>query len=215
MASRALLYSFWRSSCSWRVRIALNLKEIPYDIKTINIGVGEHNRKDFLEVSPTAYVPALTIDGHTIVESVAICEYLEETRPQEPLLPQDAYERAKVRELCEIISSGIQPLQNASVINKLDENTGVEWAQHWIERGLNAVENILSTTAGKYCFGDEITLADCFLIPQVYNARRFEVDLEPYPTITRIDKELQGHPAFVPAHPTNQPDFPSDGPAFK
>jgi maleylacetoacetate isomerase len=115
---------------------------------------------------------ALQIDGHTLVESVAIMHYLDETRPQRPLLPQDFHKRAKVRELCEIISSGIQPLQNLIVLIHVGEEKKKEWAQHWITRGFRAVEKLLSTSAGKYCVGDEITLADCCLVPQVFNARR-------------------------------------------
>lgn len=170
-------------------------------------------------------------DGHTLVESLAIMHYLEETRPQRPLLPQDVLKRAKVREICEVLSlslsllkhflnpttfrsqviaSGIQPLQNLIVLIHVGEEKKKEWAQHWITRGFRAIEKLLSTSAGKFCVGDEVTLADCCLVPQVFNARRFHVDLRPYPIILRIDRELEGHPAFRAAHPSNQPDCPPE-----
>uniref|UniRef100_A0A182K9D5 GST C-terminal domain-containing protein n=1 Tax=Anopheles christyi TaxID=43041 RepID=A0A182K9D5_9DIPT len=130
--------------------------------------------------------------------------YLEETRPQRPLMPQDVLKRAKV------IASGVQPLQNLIVLIHVGEEKKKEWAQHWITRGFRAIEKLLSTSAGKFCVGDEITLADCCLVPQVFNARRFHVDLRPYPIILRIDRELEGHPAFRAAHPSNQPDCPPE-----
>lgn len=111
-------------------------------------------------------------DGHTLVESIAIMHYLEETRPQRPLLPQDVHKRCKVREICEVITSGIQPLQNLIVLIHVGEEKKKEWAQHWITRGFRAVEKLLSTSAGKFCVGDEISMADCCLVPQVFNARR-------------------------------------------
>lgn len=156
-------------------------------------------------------VPSLCIDGHTLVESLNIMHYLEETRPnQRPLMPQDCFKRAKVREICEVISSGIQPLQNLIVLIYVGEEKKKEWAQHWITRGFRAVEKLLSACAGKYCVGDEITLADCCLVPQVFNARRFHVDLRPFPIILRIDRELENHPAFRAAHPSSQPDCPPE-----
>lgn len=111
-------------------------------------------------------------DGHTLIESVAIMHYLEETRPQRPLLPQDVHKRAKTREVCEVITAGIQPLQNLIVLIHVGEEKKKEWAQHWITRGFRAIEKLLSTSAGKFCIGDEITMADCCLVPQVFNARR-------------------------------------------
>lgn len=193
-----VLYSYWRSSCSWRVRIALNLKEIPYDIKAISLikSGGEQHCNEYREVNPMEQVPALQIgktktfhivfrshnkqptsfcfvaDGHTLVESIAIMHYLEETRPQRPLLPQDVHKRCKVREICEVITSGIQPLQNLIVLIHVGEEKKKEWAQHWITRGFRAIEKLLSTSAGKFCVGDEISMADCCLVPQVFNARR-------------------------------------------
>ncbi|XP_045481585.1 probable maleylacetoacetate isomerase 2 [Harmonia axyridis] len=214
MATKTLLYSYWRSSCSWRVRIALNLKEIPHDIKPVSLikNGGEHHSNEYREINPMEHVPALHIDGITLIESLSIFQYLEETRPHIPLLPHDVVKRARVREICDVISSGIQPLQNLQVLIFVGEEKKNEWAQHWINKGFRAVEKLLSSSAGKYCVGDEITFADCCLIPQVFNARRFHVDLRPFPTILRVDRELENHPCFRAAHPSNQPDCPQELP---
>ncbi|XP_058811344.1 probable maleylacetoacetate isomerase 2 [Topomyia yanbarensis] len=207
--SKPILYSFYRSSCAWRVRAALNLKEIAYDIRPVSLS-GEQDGNEFRQVNPMGRVPALLIDGHTIIESIAILHYLEETRPQHPLLPQDPLKRAKVREIVEIITSGIQPLQNNGVLDRVGSEKQQEWAQHWINRGFAAIEKLLSLSAGKFCVGDEITLADCCLVPQVFNARRFGMDLSAYPIIVRIDQELNEHPAFRDTHPSKQPDCPPE-----
>lgn len=180
MNSKAFLFSSWRSSCSYRVRICLNFKEIPYEIKPVNLVSlrsqdGSQNGEELKKNNPMKYVPALQIDGHTLVESLAIMHYLEETRPNAPLLPQDAYKRAQVRAICDMIVSGIQPLQNIGVLNYMGNYLGDKekaWSQHWIERGFKALETLLTESAGKYCVGDEISMADCCLVPQVFNARR-------------------------------------------
>ncbi|CAB3375231.1 Hypothetical predicted protein [Cloeon dipterum] len=210
--TKPVLYSYWRSSCSWRVRIALNLKEIDYDIKAVSLikNGGEQHTAEFREMNPMSQLPAFVVDGNTYTESLAILEYLEATHPDIPLLPEDEHKRTKVRELCQMIASGIQPLQNLAVLNHVGDEKKKEWACHWITRGFNALEKTLETTAGKYCVGDEITMADCCLVPQLYNARRFQLDLEPYPNIVRIDQELENHPAFKAAHPNSQPDCPPE-----
>ncbi|XP_018047360.1 PREDICTED: probable maleylacetoacetate isomerase 2 [Atta colombica] len=209
---KPVLYSYWRSSCSWRVRIALNLKEIPYDIKPVNLvkSGGEQHSNEFREINPMEKVPALHIDNHTLIESLNILQYLEETRPNRSLMPVDPIKRARVREICEIIASGIQPLQNIGLLTHVGEERKTEWAQNWITRGFTAVEKLLLSSAGKYCVGDEITLADCCLVPQIYNARKFHVDLKPFSTILRVDRHLEHHPAFTTTHPNNQPDCPPE-----
>lgn len=172
---QTVLFSSWRSSCSYRVRICLNFKKIPHEIKQINlIKLAELGDKSY-DSNPMSYIPALLIDGHTLIESMAILEYLEETRSEIPLLPSDSLKRAQVRAICGIIISGIQPLQNIGVLNQMGHYLGEKekaWSQHWIVKGFNAIEKLLKFSAGKYCVGDEITFADCCLVPQVYNARR-------------------------------------------
>ncbi|XP_067627754.1 probable maleylacetoacetate isomerase 2 [Eurosta solidaginis] len=209
-ANKPILYSFWSSSCSWRVRITLNLKNIPYEIKPINLlkSGGEQHTEEYRMVNPMKVVPTLQIDGRSIIESVAIMHYLDETRPQPPLLPQDVYKRAKVREVVEIICSGIQPLQNLGILKYMGDKK-LDWAQQCINRGFSALEVILSSSAGKFCFGDELTMADCCLLPQVFNARRYKVDMSQYPIISRIETELLKVPAFADAHPNKQPDYPT------
>ncbi|BFF91999.1 probable maleylacetoacetate isomerase 1 [Drosophila madeirensis] len=208
---RPLLYSFWSSSCSWRVRIALTLKNIPYDIQATNLlRTGEdHVYTDkYRKVNPMQTVPSLQIDGHSLCDSVAIMHYLEETRPTVPLLPQDVIKRAKVREIVQLICASIQPLQNSSVLEHVGKGQSLVWAQHWITRGFRALDLVLAGSAGKYCVGDELSMADVCLVPQVFNARRYKVDLTPYPNIVRLDHELQSLPAFKSCHPHQQPDCP-------
>ncbi|CAD6995057.1 probable maleylacetoacetate isomerase 2 [Ceratitis capitata] len=206
-----ILYSYWHSSCSWRVRIALNFKNISYETRAINLRKpeGDQHTKEYSSVNPMHQVPTLVIDGHTIIESIAIINYLEETRPLPPLLPRDTYSRAKVREIVDIIASGIQPLQNLKVQKYIGKDKRKEWVQHWINSGFGALEKRLSTSAGKYCVGDEFSLADCCLMPQVFNAKKSEIDMRQYPIISRIETELEAVPAVIAAHPLNQPDCPT------
>ncbi|CRK92391.1 CLUMA_CG005928, isoform A [Clunio marinus] len=177
-ASKIVLYSSWLSSCSYRVRICLNFKEINYQLKPVDLmkfSSSESYSNEYV-ASPTKYVPALEIDGHTLFESMTIMQYVEETRPHNPLLPNDPSKRAQVRTICDIIVSGIQPLQNIAVVNRIIKHSVGEnqehWRQFWISRGFNVLEKILTETSGKYCVGDEITFADCCLVPQVFSARR-------------------------------------------
>ncbi|XP_046869459.1 probable maleylacetoacetate isomerase 1 isoform X2 [Drosophila willistoni] len=171
---KPLLYSFWSSSCSWRVRIVLSFKGIPFDLKPISLSKRDTNNcytDEFHQINPMQRVPSLVIDGHTLSDSVAIMHYLEETRPEHPLLPESPYERAKVREIVEIVCSSIQPLQNVGVLDEVGDKGRLKWAQLWIKRGFTALESVLSTTSGKYSVGDKITLADVCLVPQVFNAK--------------------------------------------
>ncbi|NXG30879.1 MAAI isomerase, partial [Dromaius novaehollandiae] len=206
-----ILYSYYRSSCSWRVRIALALKGIAYDQVPVNLlkDGGQQFSAEFKALNPMKQVPALKIDGIILSQSLAIIHYLEETRPNPRLLPQDPKKRAQVRMISDHIVSGIQPLQNLSILEQMGEKK-MEWAQHYITSGFQALEQILQHTAGRYCVGDEVSMADLCLVPQVFNAERYKVDLAPYPTITKINKALLELEAFKVSHPSRQPDTPTE-----
>ncbi|KAL2624202.1 hypothetical protein R1flu_008447 [Riccia fluitans] len=208
---RIVFHSFCHSSCSWRIRLALGLKGIPFELKTWNLSAGEHLSEEFKQVSPLQMVPALEVDGDVLVDSLAIMEYLEEMFPEKPLLPSDRKKRAAVRGVVNIIASAIQPLQNLRVLQGIQKLGGpearLEWAQQWIANGFTALESILAKTSGKYCFGDEITLADVVLIPQMNNADRHKVDLSPFPTLVRIRDGLYELELVQNSAPEKQPDF--------
>jgi len=210
-----LLYSYWRSSSAYRVRIALNLKGIQYRQKFVHLvrEGGEQHKTEYREVNPLGLVPALVHENQTIVQSMAICEYLEEAFTEIPLLPVNPAARARVRTIAQSITSEIQPLNNLAVIHYLknemhqDDAAIKAWYAHWITRGFSAVESWLSTPdSGLYCHGDTPSLADCFLVPQVYNAERFSCDLEFYPNIRRITAQCRSLAAFDAAAPENQAD---------
>ncbi|XP_029901054.1 maleylacetoacetate isomerase isoform X1 [Myripristis murdjan] len=209
--AKPVLHGYFRSSCSWRVRIAFALKGIEYDQVPVNLikDGGQQLTDKFKTLNPMQQVPAVEIDGITISQSLAVIQYIEETRPGPRLLPTDPKKRAQVRMICDLIASGIQPLQNLYVIQKIGAEK-VQWAQHFIERGFQALEPILKETAGKYCVGDEISMADICLVPQVYNAERFKVDVGKYPTIKRLNQTLIEIEAFKVSHPSCQPDTPAD-----
>ncbi|KAG7170260.1 probable maleylacetoacetate isomerase 2 isoform X2 [Homarus americanus] len=209
-ASKPTLYSYFRSSCSWRVRIALAHKGVDYDYKPIHLLKKEQVSDEFMKLNPMGQIPALIINNQTLTQSMSILEYLEEAYPQKPLLPKDLFTRAKVREVCEVISSGIQPLQNLSVLQKVGDEKKMEWGHFYINKGFVALEQLLAGCAGKYSVGDEVTLADCCLVPQVYNANRFKVEMAQFPTIVRVHDALSNLEAFKAAEPTNQPDCPED-----
>jgi maleylacetoacetate isomerase len=214
-AEPLLLYSYWRSSSSYRVRIALNLKGLDYRQQAVHLtrGGGEQKQPDYRAVNPLGLVPALVQGERVVVQSVAICEYLEETFPVPALLPADAAGRARVRAFVQTVADEIQPLNNLAVLQylegelRLDAAAVKRWYGHWIRRGFSAIENWLADPAtGTCCQGDQPTLADCFLVPQVYNAERFECDLEPYPRIMRVAGHCRGLETFQAAAPENQPD---------
>ncbi|KAG0324598.1 Glutathione S-transferase zeta-1 [Podila horticola] len=207
--SQATLYNFFRSSCSYRARIALNLKNIPYISRSISLEKGEQNTPEYLAIQPLGMIPALVIDGEVITQSIAMIEYLDETRPEVPLLPKDPKARVKVRELAYAVAMDIQPVTNHRILQSFDDKKKkIEWAQKMTIHGFTGVEALLAKTAGKYCYGDSITLADLTLVPGVFNARRFRVDMALFPIISRIDATLADHPAFKAAHPYVQPDTP-------
>jgi len=215
------LFGYWRSSSSYRVRIALELKAVPYTYEAVHLleGGGQQFAEDYRAKNPLAQVPTLLVsdggDPFVIAQSVAILEFLEETFPSPPLLPENPRDRARVRQLVEVINSGIQPIANLSVLKYLSRAMGQgedvrnAWVNHWISIGFSGVEALLAETAGRFTFGDDVTLADCLLVPQVYNAQRFAVDLTPFPTLRRVSSAAEALPAFQRARPEVQADAPA------
>src|SRR5690606_19107823 len=210
------LYSYFRSSAAYRVRIALNLKELDADIIPVHLlkDGGQHLHDDYLALNPTGLVPTLVDGDFALGQSMAILEYLEETHPQPALLPTDAKGRARVRAIAQLIACAIHPLDNLRVVKYLKQEMQVSeeakntWYKHWVEVGLAAVESMLAShpDTGRYCHGDQPTFADLCLVPQVANARRFDCNLEAMPTIVRIDAACTELVAFQQAAPANQPD---------
>lgn len=206
------LFGYWRSSASFRVRLVLQLKGLGYEQHPVNLRQGEQKEKAYRRVNPQGLVPFL-IDGDVqLGQSVAIMEYLDETYPAYPLMPSAPEERARVRQIVNMIACDTHPLNNLRVLNYLEQELGQSktardaWYRHWIDETFTALEQLLMTTAGVYCVGNEVTLADCMLVPQVYNARRFNMTLDDYPTIARIVANCEQLQAFIKAAPANQPD---------
>lgn len=210
------LYSYYRSSCSYRVRIALNLKNLDYETIPVHLVKegGEQFLPEFKKLNPSSKVPVLAHEGKSFFQSIAIIEYLEDSFKEAPLYPEKASDKAHVRMLCEIINSDIQPLQNLRLLKKLStdhslsEDQKAEWIRYWIGQGFDTFEETLQKTAGDFCFGNTPGAADCFLIPQIYNALRFDLDMTKYPKISQIHLNTSGLEAFQKAHPNNQPDTP-------
>lgn len=208
------LHNYFRSSASYRVRIALNLKGLDYEYVSLHLRKGEHQSDDFLKINPHGLVPALESDGQMLYQSLAIIEYLEETHPQPPLLPADPLQRARVRGIAQTIACEIHPLDNPRVLNYLQSQFGIDdagrdtWYHHWIHNEFKVLEQRLEREAetGLFCHGDTPTLADVCLVPQVANAQRFNVDLSAYPTILRINHECLRVDGFARAVPGAQPD---------
>jgi maleylacetoacetate isomerase len=208
------LYGFWRSSAAYRVRIALALKGLSYEYSSIDLSKGAQNKPEYGAVNPQHLVPVLEEGDERQYQSLAIIEYLEETHPQSPLLPRDPRERSRVRSLALSIACEIHPLNNPRVLNYLTGKIGATeeqklvWYAHWINAGFSALEKRLASErwTGHYCHGDTPGMADACLVPQVANALRFKVDLEPFPTIRRINQTCLEHDAFRKAAPQNQPD---------
>ena len=210
------LRTYYRSSCSWRVRIALALKGVDANMIPVHLvkDGGEQHGPEHANLNPMRQLPVLLVGDQPISQSVAIIEYLEEVHPTPPLLPADPIGRAQVREMVEVINSGIQPIQNLSVMQELakqfqiDKDGTIAWSRGWITRGFEALESLVIRSHGRYSWGDQITIADVCLIPQIYNARRFGVEMSAFPTLLKVENELNAIEAFATARPEVQGDFP-------
>jgi len=207
------LYTYFRSSAAFRVRIALNLKGIAYHPVFVHLAKGEHRKPEYAKVNVQALVPTLELDdGTRLNQSLAIIEYLDEKQPQPALVPKDAVARARVRSLSYLIASEIHPLNNLRVLQHLKRALGQsedqvsEWYRHWIADGLGKLEAELAPSKGKFCHGDTPSMADCCLVPQIFNAKRYNSDLAPYPNTMRIFDACMKLEAFDRAQPSKQPD---------
>ena len=207
------LFGYFRSSAAFRVRIALNLEGLAYEDAFIHLRRGDQRGADFLAVNPQGLVPALDIDGHTLTQSLAIIEYLDETHPKPAFLPADPAGRAQVRALAAVVACDIHPINNLRVLRYLSRPLGHDqaaieiWYNHWIATGFDAFERLLAADdAGDFCHGSTPGLADIALVPQVVNSERYNLDLSPYPNLTRIYKNCMMLNAFAAAHPDRQPD---------
>lgn len=212
--TQPVLFGYYRSSAAYRVRAALAWKGISFETKPVHLVKGEQCAPDFLALNPQGLVPALQIDGHMLGQSMAILEYLEETRPEPALLPKDAFARGMVRWMTQLIVADIHPINNLRIGNYLrgplgqgDEAVSV-WMRHWMAEGFQALETLVGAHGGDHCFGDAASFADICLVPQMYNARRFGLELADFPRLTAIDAHCRTLPAFASAHPDAQVDTP-------
>ena len=207
-----ILHGYWRSGTSYRTRIALELKGLAYDQRGVDLRQGQQRSEAYLALNPQGLVPALEVDGALLTQSPAILEWLEEAHPVPPLLPADPVDRATVRAMSALVGCDIHPLNNLRVGKALRETFGADqaavdaWAARWIVPGFTALEALVARHGDGWCFGAAPTLADCYLVPQVYSARRFNVPLGAFPRLLAIEAAAAAHPAFVSAHPDNQPD---------
>jgi len=206
------LHSAWRASAPYRVRIGLNLKGVAYDYVPVDLVKGQQQSPEYQAVNAQKLVPSLELeDGRVLTQSLPILEWLEETHPEPALLPKDAYDRQVVRAMAAIVACDIHPVNNLRILKALsglgiDEPARNAWVHRWIGDGFTALERMVARHGGAWAFGDTPTLADCCLVPQVYNAARFGVDMTPFPTISAIAARALEHPAIAAAHPNNQPD---------
>jgi len=205
------LYSAWRASAPYRVRIALNLKGLPFEIAPIDLVAGEQGGEAYRAHNPQCLVPTLDIGGAELTQSLAILEWLEETHPEPALLPADPLDRARVRAMCGVVACDIHPLNNLRILKAVaalgaDQPARDAWVKRWIGDGFTALEAMIARHGGAFAFGDAPTMADCLLVPQVYNANRFGVDLAPYPKLAAAAERARRHPAFEAAHPNHHPD---------
>ena len=207
------LYTYFRSSAAFRVRIALNLKGLPYEPVFVHLAKGEHRAAAYAKVNPQALLPTLELDdGTRLTQSLAIIEYLDEKHPAKPLIPKDMLGKARVRSLSYLIASEIHPLNNLRTLQHLKRALGQNeeqinsWYRHWIADGLAKLEAELTGSRGKFCHGDAPTMADCCLVPQIFNAKRYQSDLAPYPNTMRVFEACMQLEAFDRAQPSKQPD---------
>ena len=218
LADTICLYGYWRSSSTWRVRIGLHWKGVPFQYRAVNLRAGEQERQEHLARSPMGHVPLLEVEegGRTLhlAQSMAILEWLDERVPSPPLLPADPDGRARVRRLAEHVNSSIQPFQNAATLAWIHDHLPGrerEWAAHWIARGLAAMEAEAGRGAGRFSHGDAVTLADLYLVPQLSSGRRFGVDLARFPRLLAIEAACRELEAFRRSEPEVQPDAPPPG----
>jgi maleylacetoacetate isomerase len=216
MSQEVILYSYFRSSASWRVRIALHWKRIPFTYHPVHLlrGGGEQYRDDYGQVNPMHEVPSLCIDGVVLSQSLPIIEYLDETRPEPRLLPTTPLDRARARQIAECVNASMQPLQNLKVLKKLDDDFAVgeagkaAWARHWLTAGFEGIERLLERHAGSHAVGNAVTIADVCLVPQVFNGFRFGVEMDRFRRVLAVHDAVASLPAFAAAHPSVQPDSP-------
>lgn len=212
-----VLYNYFRSSASYRVRIALNLKSIDYEYRAVHLlnNGGEQHSTDYAKLNPSEQVPTLIHNGKAIAQSIAIIDYLDRIKPTPRLFPEDPYQRAIVLQACEIANSGIQPSHNLRLLQELGRQFGADqekrdaWAKFWIEEGCKTLEKFLKPHAGKFSFGDSPSAADCYVIPHLANADRYQLDLSGFPTLSRIRESCQALEAFKKSAPNVQPDTPT------
>jgi len=207
------LYSYFRSSASYRARIALHWKGLPFEYIPISLLKGAQLSAEYRKINPMAHVPALEHEGFLVAESMAIIQYLDEVFAEKPLFPGNPRDKATVLQLCEVINSGIQPLQNLKVQRLLESTYGLQksdsdgFVRHWISEGLANLEKLLEHTAGSFSFGGSVTAADCFIIPQCVTAKRFGVETASFPCLHRVFNNALVLEPFKKAHPEAQPDF--------
>ena len=207
-----VLHGYWRSGTSYRTRIALNLKALDYETRPVDLRAGEQRQGDYLAIAPQGLVPALETPEGVLIQSPAILEWLEETFPEPALLPRGAQDRAEVRAMAAVVGCDIHPLNNLRVLKALKRDLGASddqlaaWEARWIGDGFAALEGLIRRRGQDFAWGNRPTLADCYLVPQVYSAERFGVDLEPYPLIRAVAERCRALDAFARAHPDNQPD---------
>jgi len=214
--SQLQLYNYFRSSTSYRARIVLNLKNLPYDYKPVHLlnKGGEQHSAEYKKINPLGEVPTLVDGDFAFAQSFAIVDYLDEKYPTPPLYPKDIKAKARVKQICENINCGLHPLQNLKVLQYLQKEFNItdaqkqQWLDHWLPLGLKATEEIVKQTRGQFCVGDQITMSDVFLVPQFFSSQRFNIDIKAFPNLYEINQRCLEIEAFKKAHPLHQPDTP-------